>query len=94
MVEHWRNTTHLNRTFDEIFYNVTSWFMAYQFDLMCTYLFYFKRNEYKFYAHPYSVSSDWDGIHPPKDEYESDFSVYKGIPDVFETKPRIATHAR
>jgi hypothetical protein len=94
VVEHWRNTTHLNRTFDEIFYNVTSWLMAYQFDLMCTYLFYFKRNEYKFYAHPYSVSSDWDGIHPPKDKFESDFSVYKGIPDIFEAKPQIATHAR
>jgi hypothetical protein len=94
VVEHWRNTTHLNRTFDEIFFNVTSWFMPFQFDLMCTYLFYFKRNEYKWYAHPYPVSSDWDGINPPKDKYESDFSVFKGIPDIYEPKPLIATHAR
>ena len=94
VVEHWRNTTHLNRTFDEIFYNVTSWSMPFQFDLMCTFLYYFKRNEYKFYAHPYTVPSNWDGINPPKDKYESDFSVFKGVPNIFEPKPRIATHMR
>jgi hypothetical protein len=94
VVEHWRTTTHLNRTFDEIFYNVTSWSMPFQFDLMCTFLYYFKRNEYKFYAHPYTVPSNWDGINPPKDKYESDFSVFKGVPNIFEPKPRIATHMR
>ena len=99
IVKHWNNNIPeykgRNLTFDDIFY-LNSEPGIYQFDLMCTYLFNFKQNEYKWYAHPMEPIN-WNGIHPKKDKHEMDYSHYRnkpGLPDIFQPKPRIATHAR
>ena len=82
-----------SRTFDEIWFDESETNGPFQFNLICTYLFYFKRDHYKFYAHP-TVSQHWDGIDPPVNEHAANFSVFDGMEDIFEPKPRIATHAR
>ncbi len=85
-----------NRSFDELYREVTSRHHCFfQFNAMCTYLFNFKRDEYKWYAHPI-VRSDWDGSKPKANFHQiSNFSVFQSLlPSVFDSKPRVATHAR
>ncbi len=92
--EHVVRTHGGNKTFNEIYYNVTAAFGAFQFNALCTYLFYYKRNEYAFFAHPV-VKLPWDGVHPPPDKgMIQNFSIFEKIPNIFEPKPRIATHSR
>jgi hypothetical protein len=85
-----------NKTFNEIYKEVTGRHHCFfQFNAMCTFLFNYHQDEYKWYAHPI-VKEDWDGKKPPANLYQNnDFSVFKDLqPAVFQPKPRIATHAR
>ena len=86
-----------NLTFDDAFYQNISAPSAVrlklfsQFDIMFTYLFTFKRSEYKWYIH--SETPDWDGINPPP-VYGQDGNVSQFTAEMLVPKPRIATHAR
>ena len=85
-----------NQTFDEIFKHVSGrHFCFFQFNVICTYLFHFHQNEYKWYAHPI-VKHNWDGKSPPANAYQnSNVSLFKNLlPSFYDPKPRIATHAR
>lgn len=62
-----------------------------QFGIMCTYLWNFHRDEYKWYVH--SEMPSWDGKHPagrPK----QDTNLTQFTKEMMYPKPRIATHAR
>lgn len=85
-----------NRTFDDIFKEVTSRHHEFfQFNAICTFAFNYKREEYRWYAHP-MVRHDWDGTRPHPNAFQiRDFSVFDDLqPSVFEPKPRVATHGR
>lgn len=79
-----------NLTFNDAFYhNITNGVGYSQFGIMCTYLYAFKREEYKWYVH--SETPQWDGKNPPptpgQDGNVSQFTAEMNIP-----KPRISTH--
>lgn len=80
-------------SFDEVFYNVTvaRQIKYSQFGVMCTYIWTFHRDEYKWYIH--SESPHWDGINPPPKEGQ-DGNVSQFSLEMYRPKPRIATHAR
>lgn len=85
-----------NRTFDQIYKEITSRHHEFfQFNTLCTYAFNYKRDQYKWYAHPI-VRKDWDGTKPaPNLGQINSFAVFDSLqPSIFEPKPRIATHAR
>jgi len=86
-----------NMTFDQIYFGETATLGAFQFNVMCTYLFYYKQDEYKFYAHP-TMKLPWDGISPAPDPgMVQNYSLFDNNPnlvDIYEPKPRIATHSR
>ena len=81
-----------NVSFNEAFYNNISSSRNYysQFAIMCTYLFAFKRDEYKWYVH--DITPEWDGKNPPpifgQDGNISQFTTEMKLP-----KPRITVHA-
>jgi hypothetical protein len=52
-----------NMSFNELFYDISGKYPVYQFNLMCAYLYNFKRDEYKWYAHR-TVPSSWNGTNP------------------------------
>ena len=62
-----------------------------QFGIMCTYLFTFKRDEYKWYVH--TETPGWDGIDPPPNPGQ-DGNLSHFTPEMYLPKPRIATHTR
>ena len=81
-----------NQTFNEVFYNNISKNHNYysQFAIMCTYLFAFKRDEYKWYVH--NITPEWDGKNPPP-IFGQDGNVSQFTPEMNYPKPRIAVHA-
>ena len=86
-----------NKSFDEVFYNISTPAYYSQFNIMCTYLFYHKRDEYVWYlhdTHPPGVTEKWwRGVRPAPNPGEmSNKSVFD--PYMFLPKPRIAAHAR
>lgn len=85
-----------NQTFDEIFKKVSGrHFCFFQFNAICTYLFHFHQDAYRWYAHPI-VKHNWDGTNPPANAFQNNnVSLFKKLlPGFFDPKPRIATHAR
>lgn len=60
-----------------------------QFAIMCTYLFHYRRDDYKWYIH--TETPDWDGKNPaPHPGQDNNFSLFS--PEMYIAKPRIATH--
>jgi len=82
---------HGGRPFDDIFFHELTGRSYCQFSIMCTFLFHFHRDEYKWYVH--SVDPSWDGKSPPPNEGQ-DGNVSMFTAEMFAPKPRIATHAR
>lgn len=91
-----------NRTFNDIFYEITGrhW-CFFQFNAFCTYLYQFHREDYTWYVHP-MVDTNWrsgqnGGIKASKGMIHN-FNLFKEFmpiqPQIFDPKPRIATHAR
>ena len=84
---------HSNRLFNEIFLELSTNSRFSQFNIICAYLFTFKRNDYIWYVHP-MVSSNWNGTSPlPNSGQITSFDIFNDS-KMFEPKPRIATHAR
>eukprot|EP01036_Dinobryon_divergens_P033676 gene33676-43525_t len=89
-----RGKIHVNKSFNEIFLELSSNFRFMQFNIMCTYLFQFHRDEYVWYVHP-MVPTNWTGDNPP-----ANYGQIRGFQNIFTDanmfipKPRIATHAR
>ena len=79
-----------NLTFNEAFYhNISNGDGYSQFAIMCTYLYAFKRDEYKWYVH--SETPDWDGKNPSP-IYGQNGNISQFTPEMKIPKPRIATH--
>ena len=86
-----------NLSFDDVFYqNISSPATTHprdysQFAIMCSYLYQFKRDEYKWYVH--SETPGWDGLNPPP-PYGQDGNISQFTPEMNLPKPRITTHGR
>jgi hypothetical protein len=85
-----------NRSFNNLFYDISGIFPVFQFDLMCAYLYNFKRDEYKWYEYKWyahrTVPPSWDGTNPKMFPGQiKDFSNFSH--EMFTPKPRIASHA-
>jgi hypothetical protein len=80
-----------NMSFGEVFYQIMSSNSFSQFNVMCTYLYYHHRDEYKWYVQ--IEQPDWDGVTPPT-PYGQDSNMSKFTPEMRKPKPRIATHVR
>ena len=79
------------RPFNEVFREFADRAFYSQFNLMCTYLWSFRRDEYRWYVH--DETPEWDGFNPkPVYGQWADKSVYSNY--MFLPKPRIAAHAR
>jgi hypothetical protein len=80
------------KPFDQAFHeNISDVYQYSQFGIMCTYLFTFKRDEYKWYVH--TETPNWDGIDPPPNRGQNgNLSIFSL--DMYYPKPRVATHAR
>ena len=78
-----------NMSFNEAFHEKIAIDGYSQFHIMCTFLFTFKRDEYKWYVH--SETPKWDGIDPPP-IFGQDGNLSQFTPEMRLPKPRIATH--
>jgi hypothetical protein len=83
--------------FDEAFRNLSAHSYYSQFNIMCAYLFYHRREDYVWYAHdthpPGVTERWWRGVRPAPNPGEmSNKTVFD--PYMFLPKPRIAAHAR
>jgi hypothetical protein len=78
-----------NLPFDDVFYQNISSIPYSQFGIMCTYLWAFKRDEYKWYVH--TITPKWDGRSPPALQGQ-DGNLSQFTPQMLLPKPRIATH--
>jgi hypothetical protein len=75
-------------------YNFNTWVNGHfysQFGIMCTFLWNFHRDEYKWYVH--SEMPSWDG-HRPSTRPKQDNNLAQFTKEMMFPKPRIATHAR
>jgi hypothetical protein len=79
------------RPFNEIFKELSIKAYYSQFNIMCAYLFHFRRDEYRWYVH--DTTPNWDGIQPPASKGQM-WNKTKYDPYMFQPKPRIAAHAR
>mmetsp|Transcript_30410 Transcript_30410/g.43567 ORF Transcript_30410/g.43567 Transcript_30410/m.43567 type:complete len:440 (+) Transcript_30410:2-1321(+) len=84
---------HHNRSFNDIFYeNITAFSYYSQFNIMCTYLFHYHKEDYKWYVH--TETPMWDGVNPaPLQGQDGNLSTLF-TPSMYLPKPRVATHAR
>lgn len=82
------------RPFDEVFIEIMArgGSNTYsQFSIMCTYLFWKRREDYSWKL--LDDTPDWDGYHPPPiDGHWGDKSLF--TPEMFTPIPRVATHVR
>lgn len=76
--------------FDEVFQQHITDRSFSQFNIMCAYLYYYKRDEYTWYIHRQNPNGDES--YPPDNGTNTDMSLY--TPDMYYPKPRVATHAR
>jgi hypothetical protein len=81
-----------NKPFDQAFYeNISDIYQFSQFGIICTYLFTFHRDEYKWYIH--TTTPDWDGKNPPPHAGQ-DGNLSMFTKEMYFPKPRVATHGR
>ena len=100
---HYPNATNFDEVFMESFQNHSSIHMISQFNIICTYLWHYKHDEYKWYIH--DTSPDWDMKHVKYEESngtipdgpiegaESSRSIYYEKAS-FIPKPFISIHTR
>jgi hypothetical protein len=80
------------KPFDQAFYeNISDIYQFSQFGIICTYLFTFHRDEYKWYVH--TETPDWDGKNPPPNPGQ-DGNLSMFTKEMYFPKPRVATHAQ
>lgn len=80
---------HPGKTFDEVFEEVAARQYS-QFNVMCTYLWYHHRDEYKWYVHETNPELDWSS--DPVNNFTLPISTFPM--SMRQPKPRVATHAR
>ena len=94
---------HHNQSFNDIFLQMISNGSYYsQFNIMCTYLYHYHRQDYRWYVHDthpldcrYCMDKKWKGVRPKPNKGElwtGDRSLYE--PYMFSPKGRVAVHAR
>lgn len=82
---------HNKKPFNLAFQEFTKRGFSCQFNIMCTYLFNYHRDDYVWYTH--DTTPEWDGFHPrPVWGQWGDKSIYDK--SFFLPKPRVSTHAR
>ena len=94
---------HHNQSFNDVFLQMISNGTYYsQFNIMCTYLYHYHRQDYRWYVHDthpldcrYCMDKKWKGVRPKPNKGElwtGDRSLYE--PYMFLPKGRVAVHAR
>lgn len=81
-----------NTTFDDFFYDIQlkqQWARYSQFNILCAYLYWHRRNEYQWYIH--DMTPNWNGFVPkPFFGQWGDKSVFRK--EMFQQRPYLATH--